>query len=382
MTNKVLILASVASMIDQFNISNIHILKEMGYEVHIACNFKVGNTCNDERILLLKNRLMNMKVDYYQIDFMRSITKISDNLKAYKQVLDLVNKHDYKFIHCHSPIGGVIGRIIGRLTNTKIIYTAHGFHFYKGAPLLNWVIYYPIELWLSRFTDILITINKEDFRLASDKFKAKKIVYVPGVGIDTIKFRSLSINISEKRELLGVPKNSFILLSVGELNKNKNHEVIIRSLKILNNPKIHYLICGQGNLKEYLIKISNKLGLQDHVHFLGFRDDISEICKASDIFLFPSLREGLGLAALEAMASGLPLITSNVHGIMDYSINGVTGLIANPKDVKEFSYAINKLLNDQRLRDKIGINNIKTAEMFDSKIINIKMFEIYKEEFN
>lgn len=382
MTNKVLILASVASMIDQFNISNINILKKMGYEVHIACNFKLGNTCNDERISMLKNHLSVMQVNYYQIDFMRSITKISDNIKAYKQVLDLVSKNNYKFIHCHSPIGGVIGRIIGKVTNTKIIYTAHGFHFYKGAPLFNWVIYYPIELLLSRFTDVLITINREDFKLASKKFKAKKIVYVPGVGIDTFKFRNIYINITEKKESLGIPENSFILLSIGELNKNKNHEAIIRALKIFNNPKIHYLICGQGNLRDYLINISFKLGLQNQVHFLGFRDDIAEICKVSDIFLFPSIREGLGLAALEAMASGLPLITSNVHGILDYSVNGITGLNVNPKDISGFAKAISKLFNEPNLRNEIGINNEKKAELFDSKIINTKMFEIYTEIFD
>lgn len=376
---KMLMLASVASMIDQFNMSNIQILLNMGYEVHVACNFVKGNTCSDKKIQKLQLRLQQLNIQYYQIDFARSVTKIKDNFKAYQQVLNLMKKNKYDFIHCHSPIGGLCGRIAAHSTKTKIIYTAHGFHFFKGAPIKNWLLYYPIERWLARYTDTLITINKEDYYRAKKTFKAGKIEYIPGVGIDTKNFSETVVDKSEKRNELSLPDDAFVILSVGELNKNKNHETIIKALEKLDNPKIYYIICGQGPLNIYLNQLVKKLGLEKQVKLLGFCKDINEICKVSDCFAFPSRREGLGLAALEAMSSGIPIITSNVHGILDYSINGKTGYYYSPDDVDGFSRAIDKLFNNKDLCNNMGKYNINAVKKFDIKLINIEMNKIYKE---
>ena len=215
---RMLMLASVASMIDQFNMPNIELLQEMGYEVHVACNFEKGSTCTDEKVLELKKKLKQLHVRFFQIDFERNVMKLNQDLKAYKQVLKLARKYHYTFIHCHSPIGGVVGRLVGHKTNTKVIYTAHGFHFYEGAPLLNWLIYYPIEKLLSRFTDVLITINQEDYHRAKSKFHAKRVEYVPGVGIDIKRFQNVKVDILQKRKELGIRSKDIVLLSVGELN--------------------------------------------------------------------------------------------------------------------------------------------------------------------
>ena len=193
MRDNVLVLASVASMIDQFNIPNIKLLIEMGFHVDVACNFLNGSTCSDEKISQLKTKLNDMGVGIYQIDFARNAFNVKRNLKAFHQVLGLVKINRYRFIHCHSPIGGLCGRLAGHITHTKVIYTAHGFHFYKGAPLLNWLVYYPIEKFLSRYTDVLITINKEDFARAKT-FHAKKVEYIPGVGIDIDKIQAVTVN--------------------------------------------------------------------------------------------------------------------------------------------------------------------------------------------
>lgn len=374
---KVLILASVASMIDQFNMPNIELLINMGYEVHVACNFIEGNTCSHERIDVLKNNLMHLSVKFHQIDFKRNVMKFSDNFKAYNQVKKLVNDNKYKFIHCHSPIGGVVSRLVGKATKTKVIYTAHGFHFYKGAPLKNWIIYYLIERWLSRYTDVLITINKEDYNRAKNKFKAKRVEYIPGVGIDLEKFSTVEIARDIKRRELGLPQNTFVVLSVGELNKNKNHEVVIRAIAKINNPDIHYLVCGKGNLDGHLRNLSKELGLEDQVHLLGFRKDIPEICKISDVFAFPSYREGLGMAALEAMACGLPIITSNVHGIVDYSIDGETGYNCSPTDVDSFSKYIKNLYLDIEKRNRMTANNIEAVKKFNQLNVLNLMEQIY-----
>lgn len=375
---RVLILASVASMIDQFNMPNIELLIDMGFNVHVACNFIEGNTCSKEQIFNLKNNLSNLGVEYYQIDFKRSVLKALGNLKAYKQVLNLMINNDYKFVHCHSPVGGFCGRLAGKATNTKVIYTAHGFHFFKGAPLLNWIIYYPIEKWLSKYTDVLITINKEDYALAKKSFNAGKVEYVPGVGLDIDKINNIKVDRKLKRKEIGVPEDCFLLLSVGELNKNKNHEVVIKALAQINDTNIHYVICGQGKLHKYLLELISNLKVDERVHLLGYREDVIEICKASDLFVFPSLREGLGMAALEAMACGLPIITSNVHGIVDYSKDGITGFTCSPKNDKQFSTSIVNIKCDSALYNITSKNNPLIVKGYDLEYVKNKIILIYQ----
>ncbi|MGL5692516.1 MAG: glycosyltransferase, partial [Peptostreptococcaceae bacterium] len=301
---KVLMLASVASMIDQFNMQNIAILQEQGYDVHVAANFEQGSTSSSERMVEFKKELSEKNISYFQIDFSRNVTNIPQNIKAYAQIKKLLVENEYEFIHCHSPIGGVCGRIAAKITGTKVIYTAHGFHFYKGAPKVNWMIYYPIEKVLSYITDILITINKEDYELAKKKMKAKKVEYVPGVGVDIGKFASIEIDKEKKRRELGLSEDNVVLLSVGELNKNKNHEVIIRGLAELKDSNVHYIIAGRGELESYLNELAKELSIVNQVHLLGFRTDVSELYKVADVFCFPSYREGLSVAMMEAIASG------------------------------------------------------------------------------
>lgn len=374
---RMLMLASVASMIDQFNMPNIELLQEMGYEVHVACNFEKGSTCTEEKVLELKKKLKQLHVRFFQIDFERNVMKLNQDLKAYKQVLKLARKYHYMFIHCHSPIGGVVGRLVGHKTNTKVIYTAHGFHFYEGAPLLNWLIYYPIEKFLSRFTDVLITINQEDYHRAKSKFHAKRVEYVPGVGIDIKRFQNVKVDILQKRKELGIRSKDIVLLSVGELNKNKNHEIVIKALSGLDRSDVKYLLVGQGELKNHLKNLARKLEVEDQVKFLGFRSDVAEIYKIADTFIFPSKREGLGLAAIEAMASGLPLITSNIHGIKDYSKENITGFLCDANDWKTWKVKIEKILKEEKARKEFGKNNIQIASQYDVKKISSIMHKIY-----
>ena len=366
---RVLMLASVASMIGQFNLSNIEILQKRGYEVHVACNFEKGSAWTEEKIEELKKKLREMGIRFFQIDFERNVMKLDSELKAYKQVLKLARKYRYAFIHCHSPIGGVVGRLVGHKTNTKVIYTAHGFHFFKGAPILNWLIYYPIEKFLSRFTDVLITINKEDFQRAKKKFHASKVEYVPGVGVDVEKFKNSKVDILEKRKTLGINKKDIVLLSVGELNKNKNHEVVIKALAKMKREDIHYFIAGKGELEEYLKNLVKKLGLETKVDFLGFRKDVIELYKISDIFIFPSKREGLPMALMEAMASGTPCIVSNIRGNIDLIDDGVSGIVVKENNSEEYAKRINQLILNEQLQNqfkkamKTKINNFSIVSV-------------------
>jgi glycosyltransferase involved in cell wall biosynthesis len=363
---KVLFTATVDSHIRHFHIPYLKYFKDRGFEVHVATN---GN----ESIPFCDKK--------HVIPFERSPFK-AKNLKAIRALKKIVDNEMYDVIHTHTPIGSVVTRIAAikaRKQGTKVIYTAHGFHFYKGAPIINWILYYPLERFLARSTDIIITINKEDYERANKSFKAGKVEYVPGVGIDIVRFSNIKIeNKKLKRKELGLPEEEFLILSVGELNKNKNHEFIIRALVNINNSNIHYVICGEGSLKTYLKKLIKELGLDKQVHLLGYRNDIPEIYKISDLFVFPSFREGLPVALMEAMATGLPVICSNIRGNTDLIKDEKGGYLFNLNNMVEFNNKIMLLINCPETREKFIKNNLVKINDYEKSNVSKQMKEIYK----
>lgn len=351
---RILYVSTISNTINAFLIPHIKMLVDQGHHVDVACNVQRE----------IDKSILELDCKVYDISFSRTPLKKA-NIKAYYDLKKLITNKKYDLVHTHTPVASAVTRLACKNINeTKVFYTAHGFHFYNGAPIKNWIIYYSLEKWLSSYTDTLVTINKEDYERAKNNFRAERVEYVPGVGLDMDKIKNVVVDKKVKRQEIGVPQDSFIILSVGELNKNKNHEVIIRAIAKLNNPNIEYVICGEGVLETYLRKLSNKLGVSDKVHLLGFRKDIPEICKISDVFTFPSLREGLGMAALEAMACGLPIITSNVHGIVDYSIEDKTGYNCRPKDVDGFSKSIKKIFESKSLRYILSKESKKIVQLF------------------
>ena len=379
---RVLIVSSVPSMIGQFNMSNIKILQDMQCKVEIACNFDDRSVWDERRISELKEELKSKGVPFYQIDFVRNAWKVSKHVRSYKQMKRLVHRKKYDMIHCHTPIAAMIARIVAHQERIKIIYTAHGFHFFKGAPIKNWLLYYPVEKFLSRWTDCLITINREDYHRAKSKFYAKRTEYIPGVGVDTKKFckpiEEDARKIKRKKRMeFGLEMDDFIIVSVGELNLNKNHQAIIKALVKVENKKVKYLICGQGELRNKLLFLIRKYSLEDRVFLLGFRYDIKEILWAADVFAFPSKREGLGLSAIEAMSAGLPIITSNIHGIRDYSVNGVTGYSCNPNNQNYMKNAIENLMNNKSTYIEYSHNVRKIAKKFDITKVEKIMTKVY-----
>ena len=377
MEKRVLILASVASMIGQFNRDNISLLQEMGYKVDVACNFKNGSTFSEESAKQLKKELIEQGVRCFHVDFSRSPVQIGKHVQCYRTVKRLMLENQYLFCHCHSPIGGAIARIAGHATKTKIIYTAHGFHFYKGASVLNWAIYYPRELLLSYWTNCLITINKEDYYRAKYKFHAKKTVYIPGVGIDSNRFQNLGISREQKRQKLGLSKEDIFILSVGELNKNKNHEVVVRALAGLKGQNIAYMIAGEGNQKEHLKRLAEENGVS--LRLLGFREDICSLLEAADVFAFPSKREGLSVSVMEAMFMKKPVIASKIRGNIDLIKDGENGLLVHPNTVDSWKQGMHKMINT------IGTYHLgekKRLEPLEKNTIHEKMICIYKKVNN
>jgi len=238
------------------------------------------------------------------------------------------------------------------------------------------LIFYPIEKICSNFTDTLVTINKEDFVLAQKKMKAKCVEYVPGVGIDVASVRDVTIDVSKKREELGLPEKAFVFLSVGELNANKNHTSVIKAIAEINKSDLHYVIVGSGELKETLERIAEENGVADRVHLLGYRRDVREILKAVDAYIHPSLREGLPVSVMEALASGLPIICSKIRGNVDVVEDGKNGLHFEVSDAKTLINAIQRLY-EKRDERAVGLTNSADAEKFDFSQINKKIYQLY-----
>lgn len=365
---KILYITTVGETMEFFTEIFKRLIAE-GHTVELACSSQWD----------YKDAIAQLHLRRYDIPFSRSPFS-TDNLKAYLQLKRLVRENHYDIVHCHTPNAAVMTRLACkgiRKNGTKVIYTAHGFHFFKGAPRKNWLVYYPVEWLCAHWTDILITINKEDYTLAKKKMKAGKVKYVPGVGVDTKKYKNLKIDRKEKRTEIGIPEDAFFLLSVGELNDNKNHATIVKAIAKLHNPNIYYVIAGRGSAEGTLVRLAESEGIQNNFILLGYRDDIPDLNYAADVFCFPSKREGLGLGAVEAMLSGLPIVTSNVHGINDYSQDGVTGYKCAPMDVDGFAKAIDKLYKDPELRAKMGTYNRKYAEKYDVRKIIKRIGDIY-----
>ena len=358
---KALLVSTVPSTIGQFNMENIQILQQMGIEVHIACNFNDLKVWPKEKVNILIGELQGRGCICHQVDFSRSITKIIVLLRALKQISSLLKKENFTVIHCHTPVAGAITRFAaGKLKNSgKVIYTAHGFHFYQGAPLLNWILYYPVERYLSHNTDIIITINKEDYRFAKKHMKARKVTYVPGVGVDLNKFYP-----DNEKKISRNENQTVVLVSVGELNANKNHELVLKALHKLRKSDFVYWLCGVGEKERYLKELAGRLNIGEK----------------ADIFIFPSKREGLPVSMMEAMASGLPVICSDIRGNRDLiEKDSRGGKLFAVDDEMELAALIEKLLISPDVREKMGEFNRKRMRYFSSDHVTKKMKEIYNE---
>lgn len=364
---KVLFTATVDSHILQFHLPFLKLFKEKGYEVHVATN---GNE----------------KIPYCDIkhivSFERSPLRLN-NLKAIKQLKKICDNEKFDIIHTHTPMGSVVTRLAARKTrksnNTRVIYTAHGFHFYKGAPILNWLVFYPVEKWLSKYTDTLILINKEDYSLAKRKFsrRCNNIEYVPGVGINVGKFCT-QFSDTQKNNLkkeLGIKDASYILTCVARLDKNKNQGFLINAMeKIIKDDKnVHLLLVGPDECNGIYKVMCNEKKLNDNIHFLGRREDVAEILSISNIVVSASMREGLPVNIIEALASSIPVVAMDCRGMHELIDQHENGYIC--KNESEFISSIEKIktLNHNELL-KMKKDNKEKSKKYDVSII-LKLYE-------
>lgn len=370
---KVLFVATVVKThMMQFHIPYLKMFQDMGWETSVASRNDYEDPA-DCKIPYCDH--------YYDIPFERMPWK-PKNFQAYRMLKKIIDEGNYDIVHCHTPVGAMLARLAAvdaRKKGTKVIYTAHGFHFFKGAPLINWLAFYPAEWLLAPITDVLITINKEDFDFASRKLHAKRLEYVPGVGIETEKFRK-PLDVQEKRRSLGFGEKDFLILTVAEMTPNKNHITVLKALESLKDrpefENIHYLICGRGEMWPSLEQSTKEMGIENHVHFLGYRTDAPELYRCSDMFAFVSFREGLSVALMEAMSSGISIMCTKIRGNVDLIEDGVSGLFTEntPEAVAENIW---KMYANPHLRHTLGIGAAEKAKLYEEESVHARMKEIY-----
>ena len=370
-SKRVLIIATVVKThIMQFHIPTLKLFKDMGWETAVAARNDYSNP-EDCQIPYCDQ--------FYDIPFERN-PFMPKNVGCYKRLKDIIDQGNYQIIHCHTPVGGVLGRLAARKTRkegTRVLYTAHGFHFYRGAPLKNWLMYYPIEKICSYFADDIITINQEDYHFAKKHFLHPRIFYLPGIGVDMDRFSEVPDRAVDFRSIFHLHKDEKIVISVGEMTANKNHRTIIKALTLSQLENVHYMIVGSGVCRPRLERYAARLNISDRVHFLGYRSDIASLLHASDVFAFPSYREGLPVALMEAMAAGVPVVASRIRGNVDLIEDGVNGFLCAPQDAEDFAAKIRKIWDEPDLAVKFRRNGLEKIKCYDKHIVAQQLRKIY-----
>ena len=404
---RVLFVTTISGFLPQFEKNDVKLLKQMGCQIHYASNFTNPIYAFD------KTELEQNGVALHQIDIEKSPAKINKNIKAIKQLIKIIDENDIDIVHGHNPMGGVAARIAARAgkRKPKVIYTAHGFHFYKGAPIMNWLLFYTVERFLARYTDIIVTINREDY-IRAKKFRLKKngeVYLIHSVGVDKEKFAPRPELRETKRAELGIPADAFHIVTAAELNENKNQKVVIEAVAALTNKaktdanayntnyagnadyvsntncidktnkthNIYYTICGKGPNEDKLRELIKAYGLENNVSLLGYRTDMDEILQTADVFAFPSIREGLGVAAIEALMCNVPLIAADNRGTREYASDGNNGIVCRYDAVDEFEEAIELLYGNTAYRKRMADRCRESVKKFTIEEVEKTMTKVY-----
>ena len=370
---KVLLTATVQSHIAQFHRPLAEVLHEHGYAVHVAARNNLGE----------KNGL---KLDFadkvFDVPFSRS-PKSPDNVKAYFQLKKILAADTYEVVHCNTPMGGIVTRLAAvkaRKQGTRVFYTAHGFHFYKGASKKNWLVFYPVEKIMAGFCDTLITITKEDRRLAGQKFHTN-VEHIHGVGVYTERYHAVSdAEKLQMRSKEGLKDSDFVILCTGELNQNKNQKALIKAAAELKEsiPGLKILLAGNGPLEQELRMQIRELGVEDEVRLLGYRTDLEKVTPAADLVVSCSYREGLPLNILEAMLCRKPVVASVNRGHRELVRTGYNGYLVPPDSPAKYAEAIKKIYSSRKLAEQLGENGFRMAQPYTAASVKKELSRIYQ----
>lgn len=368
---KVLYVTTVSRTINAFLIPHIERLIDEGYEVDCACSI-------DKEV---DKRIVNKGCNIFDTPFSRNPLDVK-NIKAFKKLIKLQRENQYDILHVHTPVASVFGRLLKRkFTSLKTIYTVHGFHFFKGGPKLNWLIYYPIEKLMAKYTDMAVTINSEDFERAN-KIGIKEVCMANGVGLDLSFYNHKLYDKKQCREKFNINDDDFVIVMIAEVNKNKNHEQMINAVEelIKENPKVKVLCPGDGPLLESMKEEIKTRKLDKVIEMLGFRTDINEIISCSDVGLLMSYREGLPRNIMELMAFGKPVIGTNIRGIRDLIEEGKNGYLVQIGDYKKTFYALNTLMNDKELLKEMSQCAFDRVRKYSVDSVTEELLEVYENE--
>lgn len=371
---KVLFVATVRSHIGQFHMPFIRKLKELD------CTVDAAYRDNSDQ----KQGLDTSEIDHvFEVPFSRSPYS-ADNIKAYKVLKKILEENNYDAVHCHTPMGAVVTRLAAktlRKKGLKVIYTAHGFHFYRGSSKFSWLTFYNVEKALAEYTDCLITINSEDYALAKEKFNAKQILYVPGVGVDLSEFSPKTNELKkELRREYGYDENAFIMIYPADFCENKNQIMLLRALKTVaeKHGNIKLLCPGLQTDTAECEQYCKDNGLEDNIELMGYRRDIYKLDALADISVSSSMREGLPINLIEAMALGNPIIATDVRGNNDLVKDGRNGYLVEINDSRAMADRIIELIENPGRIDEFGAESLKLAGQYGADAVIEKMVNIYK----
>lgn len=368
-TKKVLVVGSMSSMLANFNQDNLLILQKLGYEVHVAANFGKEDPVSRQKKQSFSSFLAANQITKFNLPFPRGMGKVSQNLKLLQQLNQIIGKQQYEFIHTNSPLASVLVRLVAWKKRVPVIYTVHGFQFYQGGPRKDWLLFYPVEKLLAKVTHTLITINREDYRRAQ-KMCYPDVKLLPGVGIETKKFQQLTSRHSQK----------IVLTTIGELNDNKNQLCVLRALRdSALKSKIEYVLCGIGQNEQLYREYVQANQLEENVIFMGYQEDVLPILARTDVFVFPSFREGLSVAVMEAMAAGKPVFASRIRGNVDLIDEQRGGLFFDPADSQSLTKLLDHYLMKTSLLAEMGHYNQEKIQGYSREVVNQKMTEIYQD---
>ena len=368
---KVLFIATVVKKhINQFHLPYMKKFIELGWSVDVAAK-------ND--FWPRENLSIPYCQHFWDIPFVRNPLSLQ-NIKAYYMLMDILRREKYNLIICNTPVGGALGRLAAKkISDTKVVYIAHGFHFFRGNKWYKNFVFYNVERFLARYTDCVITINEEDFK-AAKKFNlrnSRHVYKIDGIGCNIKRNFGSSGN---KKDVFGIKNDDFVVITVAEMIPRKNYITALRAFAKANISNSKYLIVGSGKHKTKLKALTRKLDIEDKVIFLGYREDVLQLLNLADVFLFPTYQEGLGMAIVEAMSAGIPVLVSNVRGSIDCMIPGKSGFAYSPNDVNGFANGLLKISNMTKNEiKKIEEFNKEYSKRFDIDLVLDTMFDIYKK---
>lgn len=369
---KILYVSTVSGTINSFLVPHIHLLLDAGHTIDMACRL-------DDPI---NKTLLDRGCKVFPMDFRRSPFDKS-NYASYHELKKLIDEGEYGWVHTHTPVASALARIACRgRKDVKVLYTAHGFHFFKGAPIKSWVTYYPIERYLSRHTDVLITINQEDYDFAHRRLKAKRVELVNGVGVDLNRFTTPTDQ--EKRRLrqeYGFDPDAFILVYAAALNNGKHQDVLIRAMNLVTKeiPNSKLLLLGKGPNREEYQKLIVHFNLQKYVEMMGYRKDVDKLMRLSDVAVSASSREGLPVNVMEAMAIGLPLVVSDCRGNRDLVKDGQNGYLIKDDYPEKYAESIIALYYGKGIRDDMKRENVEAVKKYGMKNVLQEMDNLYQD---